>query len=185
MPDFRHRLNARQRRVYDRSNQVSSVRLPTVAKLRVVARALFECLPEGKAREVQALTQELADLLTAALRVPPVSVAVGNRRPSNMHGELHGLYLRPERGSRARIRVWMRTAKRKQVVAFRTYLRTFLHEICHHLDYELLRLPDSFHTDGFYRREASLFRQLWPFPREHDTRPAAPPLSHDDSPRLF
>jgi hypothetical protein len=29
-----------------------------------------------------------------------------------------------------------------------------------HLDYELLRLPDSFHTEGFYRRESSLLRQL-------------------------
>jgi hypothetical protein len=54
----------------------------------------------------------------------------------------------------------MLTAKRGHVVAFKTYLRTLLHEICHHLDYVLLRLPDSFHTDGFYRRESSLFHQI-------------------------
>ena len=54
----------------------------------------------------------------------------------------------------------MRTAQRKQVVAFRTFLRTFLHELCHHLDYELLRLAETFHTEGFYKRESSLFRQL-------------------------
>jgi hypothetical protein len=58
------------------------------------------------------------------------------------------------------ITLWMRTAQRKQVVAFRTFLRTFLHELCHHLDYELLRLPETFHTEGFYKRESSLFRQL-------------------------
>jgi len=40
--------------------------------------------------------------------------------------------------------------------------RTQLHERCDHLDYELLRLPDSFHTDGFHRRESSLLRQLLP-----------------------
>ena len=40
--------------------------------------------------------------------------------------------------------------------------RARLHERCHHPDYELLRLPDSFHTDGFYRRELSLLRQLLP-----------------------
>jgi len=56
--------------------------------------------------------------------------------------------------------VWMRTAKHRRVVAFRTYLRTLLHELCHHLDYELLKLPDSFHTEGFYRRESSLVHQL-------------------------
>ena len=42
------------------------------------------------------------------------------------------------------------------------FLRTLLHEICHHLDYHLYRLPDSFHTEGFYKRESSLFHQLVP-----------------------
>ena len=56
----------------------------------------------------------------------------------------------------------MRTAQQKKVVAFRTFLRTFLHELCHHLDYELLELDDSFHTQGFFKRESSLFKQLVP-----------------------
>ena len=58
----------------------------------------------------------------------------------------------------------MRTAKQRRVVAFRTYLRTLLHEVGHHLDYERLELPDSFHTEGFFRRESSLFNQLVPGP---------------------
>ena len=59
----------------------------------------------------------------------------------------------------------MRTAKQRRVVAFRTYLRTLLHEVGHHFDYTLLRLPDSYHTEGFYKRESSLFKQLVPEPR--------------------
>jgi len=31
-----------------------------------------------------------------------------------------------------------------------------MHELCHHLDYESLRLPESFHTEGFYKRESSV-----------------------------
>jgi len=54
----------------------------------------------------------------------------------------------------------MRTAQRRQVVAFRTFLRTFLHEVCHHLDYELFGLRESYHTQGFFKRESSLYRQL-------------------------
>jgi hypothetical protein len=54
----------------------------------------------------------------------------------------------------------MRTAQHKRTVAFRTFLRTLLHELCHHLDYELLKLEDSFHTEGFFKRESSLFKQL-------------------------
>jgi hypothetical protein len=50
----------------------------------------------------------------------------------------------------------MHTARRGQVVAFKTFLRTLLHELCHHLDYEHLNLPRSLHTDGFYKRESSL-----------------------------
>ncbi|WP_233604846.1 MULTISPECIES: hypothetical protein [unclassified Corallococcus] len=49
--------------------------------------------------------------------------------------ELHGLYTWAP-GQRPRIQVWMRTAKRGRVVAFR--------------------------TEGFFQRESSLFGQLVP-----------------------
>jgi hypothetical protein len=35
-----------------------------------------------------------------------------------------------------------------------------LHELCHHLDYELYNLPETFHTQGFYKRESSLYAQI-------------------------
>lgn len=56
----------------------------------------------------------------------------------------------------------MRTAKQRRVVAFRTFLRTLLHEVGHHIDYTRLALRESFHTEGFYKRESSLFHQLVP-----------------------
>ena len=54
----------------------------------------------------------------------------------------------------------MRTAGRGQVVAFKTLLRTLVHELCHHLDYELHGLDSTYHTEGFFRRESSIMRQL-------------------------
>ena len=42
----------------------------------------------------------------------------------------------------------MRTAQREQVVKFRTFLRTLVHEVVHHLDYELYRLEETFHTQA-------------------------------------
>ena len=82
-------------------------------------------------------------------------------RPSSRYGELHGLYTNdPPRPPR--IQVWMRTARHRRVVAFRTFLRTLLHEVGHHLDYHHLKLADSFHTEGFFKRESSLFYQLVP-----------------------
>jgi len=82
-------------------------------------------------------------------------------RPHARWGELHGLYETPRRqGAPPTITLWMRTARQKKVVAFRTFLRTLLHELGHHLDYTLLRLEDSLHTQGFYQRESHLFHQL-------------------------
>ncbi len=48
----------------------------------------------------------------------------------------------------------------RNVVAFKTFLRTLIHELCHHLDYELYKLPETFHTEGFYKRESTLVKAL-------------------------
>lgn len=76
------------------------------------------------------------------------------------------------------IRVWMKTAANERVVAHRTFLRTLLHEVCHHLDYDLLQLADFFHTQGFFARESSLVRQLAPKlePVQAEPPPASPLL---------
>lgn len=55
------------------------------------------------------------------------------------------------------IRVWMRTAVRKQVTSFGTFLSTITHESCHHLDFKLFGFADSWHTRGFYERVAALY----------------------------
>jgi len=55
------------------------------------------------------------------------------------------------------IRVWMRTAVRKQVTSFGTFLSTLCHEFCHHLDYQRFEFRDSWHTRGFYARAAVLY----------------------------
>jgi hypothetical protein len=47
------------------------------------------------------------------------------------------------------IRVWMRTAVRKQVTSCRTFFSTLVHEFCHHLDIEKMGFSDSPHTRGF------------------------------------
>jgi len=109
---------------------------------------------------VAAAIQTLADALTRSLRVESLEVVVQLARPRGSRSELHGLYEPGSPGQQARISVWMRTAQRRQVVAYRTFLRTFLHEFCHHLDYELYGLRESFHTQGFFKRESSLYRQL-------------------------
>jgi uncharacterized damage-inducible protein DinB len=122
-----------------------------------------DALEAALASEERAATQEATERLIRGLlemlRLPPVRVEVLAARPHARWGELHGLYT-AERGRTPKIQLWMRTAKQKRVVAFRTYLRTLLHEVGHHVDYTGIRLAESYHTEGFYKRESSLFHQL-------------------------
>ena len=159
MPSFRHRLNRAQQRIYDRSNATASIPLRATPRLHQAVHALPGILLSGDRSRVERASQVIADEIAGILRVPRVRILVSGTRPSNTRGELHGLYT-PTSGGTATIKVWMITAKLGKVVAFKTFLRTLLHEICHHLDYALLRLGDSLHTDGFYKRESSLFYQI-------------------------
>ena len=159
---YYHRLTPAQQAVYRASDAIGQVRLPRPSDVHAAVRRVAQALERGERPATERATRALVDALTERLGLPRVRVTVLAVRPADDYGELHGLYL-PASGRRsAHMTVWMRTARRRQPVAFRTYLRTFLHELCHHLDYTLLKLPDSFHTEGFYKRETSLFRQLVP-----------------------
>ena len=160
--DYYRRLSASKQSVYRQSDAIIAVNLPDAETLRPPAMALVDTLKSENRAAVQRLSQRITDGIVGQLEVPPLRIQVLAVRPSDDWGELHGLYLPEEDGKTAKIQLWMRTAKHKRVVAFKSYLRTLLHEICHHLDYELYQFPETFHTEGFYNRESSLFHQLVP-----------------------
>jgi hypothetical protein len=154
------RLSARNKAIYRRSDAVADLPLPDAEGLAPTVAALRSALARDERGALQRASARLAAGVAKRLGTAPCAVQVLARRPSNPDSELHGLYLR-EADGRARISVWMRTAANERPVAFRTYLRTLVHELCHHLDFELLALEETFHTEGFYRRESSLARQLF------------------------
>lgn len=156
---YYHRLSKRQQQVYRCSDAVSAIVLPKSAGLRSATTALAQALALANRAATEASCQRIADGIAERLDVAPLRIKVLARRPKMQGGELHGIYERTDKG-RAVIKLWMRTAERRQVVAFRTFFRTLIHELCHHLDYEWLRLADSLHTEGFYKRESSLVQQL-------------------------
>jgi uncharacterized damage-inducible protein DinB len=155
------RLSRRQQGIYLRSDKITAVPLPGAAALRPLVVELGAALESGDRALTESACQLLAKGLGRALGLPPVRVTVLAARPHAKWGELHGLYESTGKpGQPPTITLWMRTARQKRVVAFRTFLRTLLHEMGHHLDYTLLRLGDSLHTQGFYQRESHLFHQL-------------------------
>lgn len=159
---YYRRLNRAQKQVYRASDEVGTIRVPGASALQPLVAELEAALAQDNQPRTQALSQSLADGINARLRLPPVGVVVLAVRPRNDWGELHGFYRPASASQGAGIVLWMRTAQRRRAVAFRTFLRTLLHELCHHFDYVLLDLAYSFHTRGFYRRESSLFHQLVP-----------------------
>jgi hypothetical protein len=108
-----------------------------------------------------AVRQACAEFLTAAsdfygVQWPGIRVLAARPlrvREGRWAVELFGDYA-PETGL---IRVWMRTAVRKQITSFGTFLSTLCHEFCHHLDYQRFGFGDSWHTRGFYERTAALY----------------------------
>lgn len=166
---YYERLTKKEQRTYDRSDAITEIALPAVLipALQKRARHVAAALKSERQPAVQAASRELVRRIVEALKIGAVEVRVRAVRPSSADGELHGLYTREEDGS-ATIEVWMRTAAKGAVVAPRTFLRTLVHELVHHLDFEVLELEDTFHTRGFFRRESSLVRQL-ETPREAGT----------------
>jgi hypothetical protein len=159
-PTWYGRLPPVLRRVAEASDRVTSLSFRPGAVLVETVTALADTLPAGNPVEVQVLAQRIADGVCTGFGVPKVWVRVAQRRPHDQRGELHGLYTPGVPPARDTITLWMYTAKLAKVVAPRTFLRTLLHELCHHLDYTHLRLRDSLHTQGFYQRESSLFAAL-------------------------
>jgi hypothetical protein len=154
-------LSADSKRTYRKSDRILRIEWPDLKALQPLAAAVQPALESEDRAATERACQALVDAMNAQLAAPRIGVRVLERRPSNNSGELQGLYEPDEvTGGAARITVWMRTAQRKQVVKFRTFLRTLAHEVCHHLDYEHYKLKETFHTQGFYTRESALMREL-------------------------
>jgi len=154
------RLSPRRQRIYLASDAIVTIALPPGNSTASTIAGMREALAVENRREVERACQALLDELCKRLKVPLLKVKVYTRRPQISGGELHGLYEPSNDDTLCKISVWMRTAQRKQVVAFKTFFRTLIHELCHHLDYELYRFAETFHTEGFYKRESDLVQKV-------------------------
>ena len=115
-------------------------------------------MEEGDTTPVRHAGDALLGALAAFYEVPAPPLRVLGVRPHQVEDgvctyQLFGDYT----PTTQRIRVWMRTAIRKQVSSPRALLNTLLHEFCHHLDNTRLDCPESFHTRGFFARIDHLY----------------------------
>jgi hypothetical protein len=113
------------------------------------------------ARERRRIGQMLLDELSREAGLIRCEVVVANRAQVHEHdgrrvqSRTYGYYrcwFNEGEVSRARIRIYHRTAVRQQVISAKVFLNTLLHEWVHHYDFAGLRLDRSPHTTGFYTR---------------------------------
>lgn len=114
-------------------------------------------MKEGTTADVRRPCDALLAQLSTFYQVPDCDIRVLAARPlrvrENWTSELFGDYT-PDT---MLIRVWMRTAVRKEITSFGTFLSTLCHEFCHHLDFQKFGFSDSWHTRGFYERAGALY----------------------------
>lgn len=149
-------------RAYLRSDAIGKFDFEPAISARNAVAALARALDSGDSAAIAQATSMVAIEVCRMAAVMPLPVVVRSVRPRNQRGELHGLFYPFDSRARtpAHIVLWMRTAQRHDVVKPRTFVRTLMHELVHYLDYSLLRLGDSYHTMGFFRRESFLVRML-------------------------
>ena len=154
------KLSRADKAIYRKSDTIEKLPIKNVATLYDDVVALQQSLQAENRKGTEAIADALINAIAENIAAPMLTIRVLASRPTNEREELHGLYEPIDGDSMARISVWMRTAKHRKIVAFRSFLRTLLHELCHHVDYECFLLEDSFHTEGFFKRESHMFRQL-------------------------
>lgn len=143
---------------YRQSEELTRIELPPNGTLPQLAQVIGAIMKEGTRDQVR---QACADFLTAAasfygVQAPDVRALAARPlrvREGGWQVELFGDYSLRD----ASIRIWTRTAVRKQVTSFGTFLSTLCHEFCHHLDCQKFGFSRSPHTRGFYERAAVLY----------------------------
>jgi len=152
---------------YLKSDRIATLHLPSHSTLPEIATGLESAMKTGATAQVRSACADFLSSAADFYRVPTCGIRVLSARPLRVREswatELFGDY-QPEA---MLIRVWMRTAVRKEVTSFGTFLSTLCHEFCHHLDFQLFRFTDSWHTRGFYERTAELYHHARGTPRKH------------------
>ena len=139
------------------SDRIKNLELPQDGSLLAIARSIESAMKGGITADVRRACAEFVRVGSDFYKVPACGIRILAARPLRVRErgtiELFGDYS-PETMV---IRVWMRTAVRKEVTSFGTFLSTVCHEFCHHLDFQKFGFHESWHTRGFYERTAVLY----------------------------
>lgn len=150
----------KNRAAFLESDRMKMLDLPANGSMPALSEAIEFAMKSGNGTDVRRACAEFLRLAAEFYKVPRCDIRVLAARPlrvrRNCTTELFGDY-HPDT---MMVRVWMRTAVRKEVTSFGTFLSTLCHEFCHHLDFKRFGFVNSWHTRGFYERTAALYHHM-------------------------
>lgn len=150
----------KNRAAFIESDRMKMLDVPAHGALRALSQAIELAMKSANSADVRRVCAEFLRAAADFYKVPGCDIRVLAARPlrvrRNCTTELFGDY-RPDT---MMVRVWMRTAVRKEVTSFGTFLSTLCHEFCHHLDFKRFGFGNSWHTRGFYERTGALYHHM-------------------------
>jgi hypothetical protein len=142
---------------FQESDQLGVLALPSDGRLQELAYKIESAMGDGSPAAIRVASAEFLSAAADFYKVRPPEVRALAARPLRVREssttELFGDYT----PGTLVIRIWTRTAVRKQVTSFGTFLSTLCHEFCHHLDCDRFGFSRTPHTRGFYERTAILY----------------------------
>jgi hypothetical protein len=142
---------------YLESDRIKTLDLPQNGDLVAIAKRFETAMKEDSVADVRATCAKFLAIASDFYRVPNCGIRVLAARPLRVREEWSSELFGDYHPDTMLIRVWMRTAVRKEVTSFGTFLSTLCHEFCHHLDFQTFRFADSWHARCFYERAAVLY----------------------------
>lgn len=146
-------------KAYERSNSITEVKLSRFSKKEY--QALMNTSESREER--QKVAQILSDYLCSKFKLPKACVKVVNRAQphrTGYSGRLQNKTLGTYTVQTQVITLYNLTAIKKQIVSIKVLTATLLHEFMHHYDMTFLKLDNSLHTAGFYKRISDLESKL-------------------------
>jgi hypothetical protein len=129
-------LPRKSRAQFAESDRIKTLELPQNRQLLMIAKSIASAMQAGVTGDVRRACTEFLAVASEFYKVPACGVRVLAARPLRVReswtSELFGDY-NPET---MLIRAWMRTAIRKEITSYGTFLSTLCHEFCHHLDFQ-------------------------------------------------
>jgi hypothetical protein len=145
-------------KVYKKSNDNPQVKYTKLSGKEY--KALLECGESVNERYIKA--KKLLDYLCTKYKIAPITLVITDKPQPNCtcNGRLVKKTLGTYNPAFHKITMYNSTAIKKQAVSIKTFTHTLLHEFVHHYDFQVLKMENSLHCVGFYKRISDLQNKL-------------------------